>query len=259
MRQCIFCENPADSREHYVPDWILQSINIKVEVARSVGDFPPVWFSNPRQNMKVRSVCEDCNLGWMTTLEQESKPIISPFLHGSDVATPMDRTQQSVIARWAVKTAMVGETIAPPPPKIGRYFYTRDECERLRLTSSLPRKTAVWLGKFSGLGLFGRGTHVWDNAKGNPIQQPGIHGHIFTLVLNHLTIQVLTVHVLPEDDTTSLPVDQNDAPCGDWNDLTVTVWPILGTVWYPPTRIFSESETCWIGALLNRFKVGRKA
>jgi len=209
--------------------------------------------------MKVRSVCRDCNLGWMSTLEQESKPIIGPLLHGSDIVAPMDITQQSVVARWAVKTAMVGETIAPAPPKSGGYFYTRDECERLRVTSSIPLKTAVWLGKFSGVGLFGRGTHVWS-AERDAIAKTVTHGHIFTLVLNHLAVQVLTVHILPEDGTTSLSVDQNNAPSGDWNDLTVPIWPTVGTVWWPPARSFTEGEgeVCWIGALLNRFKVGRK-
>jgi hypothetical protein len=195
----------------------------------------------------------------MSTLESDSKPILTPFLQGNEIVAPLDIAQQSVIARWAVKTAMVGETTAPPPPHIGRYFYTRTECEQLRLTSTIPRKTAIWLGRFSSVGLFGRGTHVWDGAKQKSLQETGTHGHIFTLVLNHLTLQVLTVHVLPKDDTTSLPVDQNDAPCGNWNDLTVPVWPINGTVWYPPARQFSEGEHCWIGALLNRFKVGRKA
>jgi hypothetical protein len=260
MRQCRFCENPADSREHYVPDWILQIIDIQVGASRVVGDSPPISFSGSRKNFRVRSVCGDCNGGWMSKLEQDSKPTIGPLLRGSDIVTPIDTAQQSVVARWAVKTAMVNETTAPPPPKIGSYFYTKDECERLRLTSSIPPKTIVWIGKFTGVGLFGRGTHVWDNGEKHAIHKTVTCGHIFTIVLDHLVLQVLTVHVSPEDGATSFTIPQHDAPepFGNWTELLVPIWPIVGTVWWPPSRNFTENESS-IGALFNRFKTGRKA
>ena len=45
----------------------------------------------------------------MSDLEEESKPLLGCLLQ--DVAMPLDQSQQRTIALWAIKTAMVSESI----------------------------------------------------------------------------------------------------------------------------------------------------
>ena len=94
----------------------------------------------------------------MSALESDSKPTIERLLTGSGIFR-LHPAQQAIVARWAVKTAMVFETTAPPPPKSKGHFYPQDECEQLRLNSAIPPRTIVWLGQFSGVGLWESGTH----------------------------------------------------------------------------------------------------
>jgi len=251
VRKCKFCRNSADSREHTIADWILQKINIQDEIRRVVGKSPPVWFHNV-QNLKVRSVCTACNNGWMSRLEVDSKPTIERLLSGSGIFR-LHAAQQSIVARWAVKTAMVFETTAPPPPKSKSHFYTQDECEQLRINSAIPPRTNVWLGQFSGVGLWASGTHIWHNAK--TIYETARHGQVVTIVLDHLAIQVLTVHALAENSAVAPSVPVHEAPC-DWRELTVPVWPVAGSISWPPFRSFSSGGPFSIGHLVTRFKTG---
>jgi hypothetical protein len=150
---------------------------------------------------------------------------------------------------------MVFETTAPPPLKSGGHFYSKDECEQLRVASTIPPRTIVWLGRFSSVGVWGSGTHVWYDGK--VISEAATHGHVFTVIINYLAVQVLTIHVLPEDGTTSFTIPENNAPC-DWSELTVPIWPSAGTVSWPPNRSFMLTEPFKLGLLVNRFKTGAK-
>jgi hypothetical protein len=190
----------------------------------------------------------------MSDLETASKPTIERLLSGSGLFC-LHKAQQTIVARWAVKTAMVFETTAPPPPKSKGHFYTQDECEQLRLNSAIPPRTIVWLGQFSGIGLWESGTHIWHNGE---IAKSAIHGQVITIVLDHLAIQVLTVHVLTENSAVTPNIPQHEAPC-DWGQLTVPVWPIAGSISWPPFRSFSADGLFPIGLLVTRFKTGKEA
>jgi len=50
-------------------------------------------------------VCRSCNNDWLATLENDVSPIVRPMLWGEYVAIPPD--QQSLIATWAMKTALL--------------------------------------------------------------------------------------------------------------------------------------------------------
>ena len=254
-RTCKFCDARADSREHVIPNWILQEIKISEDIRRVVGSSAPVWFKNI-QNLKVRSVCKPCNNNWMSMLETDCKPTLSPLLNG--VGMPLSADRQSTLARWAVKTSMVFESAAPPPPGM-KYFYAKSECETLRRALALPPRTHIWLARFSGTNsIWGSGTHiggihVWhdraDNCK--------VHGYITTIVLKHLALQVLSVHVDPEIGAADIEIPVLEGPC-NWNDLTVQISPSQRTIAWPPNRSFTTSGPFSIAAFIERFKTGQK-
>jgi hypothetical protein len=115
VRTCIFCGATADSREHIFADWINEliaatefyALTVDIEdgqIARS-RSYPTKHAAGQR----AKIVCKTCNHGWMSKLESEAKLVLSPLILGQ--ASTLDMVQQLVAATWAVKTAMVGETI----------------------------------------------------------------------------------------------------------------------------------------------------
>lgn len=59
----------------------------------------------------VRSVCRQCNGGWMATLEGRVRPLMTPLIRGERVL--LDVNQQIDIATWASKTVAALEFHEP--------------------------------------------------------------------------------------------------------------------------------------------------
>src|SRR5271166_2828661 len=112
-RRCLFCENKADSREDTIPTWVIKSLG------GGKGPFHFTYGKNPKITLrtavqKAVVVCDSCNKGWMSKLEETVKPLIQPLMH--DVPSRLDLPQQYVVAKWALKTAMVRDGAARNRP-----------------------------------------------------------------------------------------------------------------------------------------------
>lgn len=76
---CLFCENPAGSREHFWPAWIHRRKDfgpLKVAVENS----PPEIATDPE--LTIDTVCANCNNRWMSALENKNKPVIAHMFEG---------------------------------------------------------------------------------------------------------------------------------------------------------------------------------
>jgi hypothetical protein len=73
MRQCLFCDNVANSREHVWPGWILKRLNVRDVIRQKMGNDAEQLLSNPVQ--KIKAVCKTRNSGWMHDLEQTNIPL----------------------------------------------------------------------------------------------------------------------------------------------------------------------------------------
>jgi hypothetical protein len=71
MELCIFCGNPADSREDLFPRWILRRVDTRQPLYRRLGDAPPEITED--QEVRVLCACETCNNTWMSGMETTSK------------------------------------------------------------------------------------------------------------------------------------------------------------------------------------------
>jgi hypothetical protein len=52
-------------------------------------------------------VCVQCNTGWMSDLEQRTRPVLGPMLRGPALPVSLDPAQQATLATWAVKTSLL--------------------------------------------------------------------------------------------------------------------------------------------------------
>ena len=64
MRQCLFCDQPANTKEHVWPDWILERLKgeRKIIVAGE-RDGRPLRVTGIKPELKARFVCATCNNG----------------------------------------------------------------------------------------------------------------------------------------------------------------------------------------------------
>ena len=116
-RTCIFCGQPAGSKEHVFPNWlnsVLPSLAAGEKAEWGYSESKPAaefelrsWTKPNIASQVTKHVCHDCNTGWMAEMEGRIKPLITPLILGQ--SKTFSRHEQIEIGRWAVKTAMVLE------------------------------------------------------------------------------------------------------------------------------------------------------
>jgi hypothetical protein len=247
-RLCAFCPNPANTLEHLWPDWILKSLSASQPIRHSIGRRPAFYVNNPA--VKVRAVCEQCNGGWMSDLEALNRPVIGALIH--DISFPLDEAQQASLAAWTLKTGMVLDAIN----RRDRVpFYSAIERSLLRTQSSMPSGTAVWFARFSGSGFHAGGIDIWLD-QGEILK--AAQGWVTTLIVGHLAIQSVTIRGL-HPDYVAHPIETVAIKAGPWAQLLHKICPPSGKVNWPPQLTFTSRGQLSIGALIDRWRSGRKA
>jgi len=244
-RQCIFCENQADSREHLWPRWIHERLKPGV-IRFQKGTLAERFL--PNSAIMVGTVCDTCNNGWMSDLEKEAVPIIGSMLQ--DICVPLNRTQLTLVAAWSVKTAMMCDSMkgrnAP------NRFYSMSECVALRVTKTIPDLTRIWIGRAdkTHLGAFGTDHTV--------VSRLGIRvgvGSVATIVAGHFVTQVATFRPCGEYTQT---IEPSPKP-GNWNNTLIPIWPIKrDCIEWPPAVPFTDGGSSGIAQLIDRWRVGER-
>jgi hypothetical protein len=146
---CLSCgdtENP-ESGEHVFSKWLLEhlkAVRKPIEHFRYSldGGKSPHLAQMSLNSFRLKRICQPCNNGWMSRLENQAKPIVIGLMSGTLNLESLDDEQRRILARWAGKTALV-ESYAvgaevPVDPKI---------LHRMRHNEEGPP------GKFGVLGL----------------------------------------------------------------------------------------------------------
>lgn len=227
MRQCLFCSNRGNSLEHVWPRWICEHFRVQspnLVVSKRIGRPTVSWLAY-QPELTTRFVCQRCNNGWMSRLEQQAQPYVQSLVLGEN--SFLNTAAQSFIALWAVKIAMVLDGLAGANERT----YTAHERAQLRALSFIPRKTNVWLATSGDPEVFmsSRNRHFTQAPSAAP------SAVATTIVLSRLVLQVLTVR-LPLDLTeeTRLSINVRRAP---WQDVTVQIWPAATPAVTWPTHL----------------------
>lgn len=153
--KCIFCGDPADSREHISPQWLQDWVEKQQDVNHTQGitrfdasdgsfDLGPTQteiHSGPTMTRRLPVVCaERCNGGWMSRLEKAVNPWLGPMTHGQ--ATTLDAERCRLLALWAEKTAMVWEVT-----DTASVTATQADRDYLREKQQPTPFTEVWIGQ----------------------------------------------------------------------------------------------------------------
>ena len=201
MRSCIFCNKRANSVEDAWPVWLMNRFpsGSAATMEFELREQKPLVWSTKNPRLKVRRVCSSCNNGWMSMLEDNTKPIIESIL--DDKMKSIDIPSQETLARWSVKTVMVLETI----DSIGQWFYSVSERNRIKTSLAIPIHTKIWIAKCINQ------PNSFSLARN--LHGPGIHSYVCTMVFGILAIQVMTIH--PEhyiQANTNITYDVREGP-----------------------------------------------
>lgn len=118
-RPCIFCARAANSKEHIWPLWLHELLGPQApgvrhnremhtyspkEGSRVTG---PVGRQGDIRTIRIRAVCRTCNNGWMSGLEEEVRPILTPLIKGESCT--LTGAQLKTLAQWLTLKALVVE------------------------------------------------------------------------------------------------------------------------------------------------------
>ena len=202
MKQCIFCGDKADSNEDLWPQWLIRALKrtpdekIPMSVRRHDEKDFRRW-TKVSGALRVKLVCCKCNNGWMSDLEGEAKPILTPMMLGEQVT--LSASQQHTVARWVTKCAMVFDSVDR-----GEQFYDGlDRHDFHQRSEPSVNSTNIWLGKQIGpTGLVGYTDHrtlrTGLSRRGSDVGS--VKQYINTMVFGHLVMQIASIKRLVHSD-----------------------------------------------------------
>jgi hypothetical protein len=226
MTICIFCSKEADSKEDLFPRWILKRVKTRHPLYRKLGDNPATITED--QEVRVPCVCVHCNTGWMSRLERKVQRYMGPMI--DDFYLSLDKDYQKGLAEWAVKTAMVNDAV-----ESHQRFFTDAECHAFKADRTMPHGIQVVTGRFTGRSLDADGN---DFSLTTPDGKLIVRGHVFTVMVGHLLMQVMSMHA----DREYKGGERVEMECnpGPWDTTLIQLWEkIHDRVEWPPRESFS--------------------
>src|ERR1035438_7509535 len=158
-RICVYCHKIGTSREHVWPQWIrrhaesvmgLQLANVQgYQGAEEHKLSPPklTFFrkGHSRLSLTIGHPCAPCNSGWMSKLEVDVAPILTPMIEGKTRLLSYEDAR--VLQAWATKTALNFSYAAestfqhPMPRRLARDLYAG------RVTRTPVEDVQVWIDR----------------------------------------------------------------------------------------------------------------
>ena len=136
-------------------------------------------------------------------------------------------------------------------------FFTDAECHAFTSNNrKIPDGTGVWAGRFTGRTLSAIGSEFRLDS---PTIQGVARGHVFTVCVGHLILQVLSLHKQLDIMTVTIAASPIK-----WETLLIPIWPLpkakTQKLTWPPSHNFALIENLDLGnlhyaRLIDRWKV----
>jgi hypothetical protein len=152
--KCIFCGSPNITKEHIFSRWTHKHMGARKR-GRAISHTGTVYLDKDNRRLaklpgavrdwQVKCVCGGthltCNGGWMKSIEDRVKPILTPLILGQ--AATVFPEDQAIIATWAVLKVVVAEH--DQNSHVTTHWTQR---RWLRDRKSAPKGWGVWIGHF---------------------------------------------------------------------------------------------------------------
>ncbi len=258
MRSCIFCDSIGPlSNEDAWPLWLNETLgpmvpdgakaNVLIETSRGfskqIHDVPGI------HPAKTRKVCEQCNTGWMSQLESEVKPVLTPLILGQ--TCQLSAADQELIATWAIKTAITMQHTVPGeegfPPKAAHTW--------LRTKRTPPPRYRVFLGAVTP--IEDKQPLRWEQSKALVVGAPNAAAAASPKLVNTFVTMLLAGHVVFQV-IGDFRVDRKGGVPAIAPRLFDRVWPVRAPLVWPGIRfsrpqmmMLSQSEARQTNAALT--------
>jgi hypothetical protein len=114
IMNCLSCglTSNTPSGEHVFSDWLLKELQcqeLPMHFSRRYGDGTTSVHRTGITigSFRLKRVCEGCNNGWMSRLEDRAKPILLPLMKGQRGIDSLQEDECRILAKWAGKTALI--------------------------------------------------------------------------------------------------------------------------------------------------------
>lgn len=191
---------------------------------KHTGIRPREWLRPGPAKETVGTVCEDCNTGWMSRLEDCARAVLSPLIRGE--TAELRNAELVLVATWATKTAIVIESRNPSE----QYVSTPEMRAIVMDEQRPPASIQVDAFTFEGEPLSG----YWHDAAA--VRDPaGVANYAVTVMtFGHLGLRVV-------DDQANLhaPLSGMKAPAIRG---VVTIYPSLSALNWPLVPVLKETD-----------------
>ena len=153
-RRCIFCSGIPISREHIWAEWMRPYLprgeGAQVIEKSNYGDSAPQRWLGPltkkgdARSQKLKVVCRPCNSGWMSVLQNKTRPVLLPLLLNEPF--PIGLPEQEALATWATMFTMVYENSFADGQAT-----TKAQREQFKQGTRPPTYWLFWCAPFNGL------------------------------------------------------------------------------------------------------------
>lgn len=223
---CIFCSAEGTmTGEDVLGQW-LQRIDLDQSpvphgtgwlnrIGRDIGTRPPY-------RQRIRDVCQACNSGWMSRLENTASRVLTPFILGA--AGTVAGHDLGAIAAWVQKTCLTAMYVSTAEDRAAGYGLPAAEYHELHQIQDaqepLPR-SQFWMGGFNGAMAWSvRVAPLVVAVEGLP--EPEFpHGYLMTVVLGQLLLQGVRMTVPGLEVTASTRQGMPRI----WPDISIASWP----------------------------------
>jgi hypothetical protein len=198
---------------------------------RSSTDAKIVRHTGDPHSGRVRCVCGACNSGWMSDLQNKTKPILIPLLQGDRHS--LRKPSQAILAAWVTMFTMVAEFRLRPSELAA---VTAEERRQFMKTQRPLPNWKIWIGSNDDVNWKGRYIHTTlpvyssdDQGKrtSNNVLIPNTQTTTFTV--NNLFIHELSSSVVE--------IDRQKIS----ERLVQRIWPLLTkTIKWPPRPLTSN-------------------
>ncbi len=174
-------------------------------------------------NSQVKIVCAKCNNGWLSRIQQETKPILGPLTQGQPAV--LGREAQEKLATWITMATITAEYLNYNPRLVTT---TQDQRQQFMETGKPLIGSRIWLGYWEPNRLAQQWLHtsiaVYDEAELPNVTHydgaPQTNTQVTTVRLGKLLFHVMS------------STDPRNISQWDWRDdprarrLLFPLWPI---------------------------------
>jgi hypothetical protein len=227
-RFCIFCgrRDVKLTREHVVSGWMARQIHadradsFRYEATRTLEggriDTKKSTYGMKLIDIKSLSVCEDCNSGWMSGIEQAAQPIIKLLMQGGALSLTLHT--QATLASWAAMKMMVIDGAVSKVERPHGSFFALAESRRFYEDAAHkpPASVLLFAARYEGTNdsWLGVADFSWDHSSGHHVRATtqilAIGKFAFAVLGHRITSDIIGHHVVGLDvrhlKTTAYPI-----------------------------------------------------